>query len=469
MLERAARAVTPRSVLVGTLAGSLLLRLVLVQLGGQFFWPDELRYRDSRAAVAELADGNWRVALTRCATGDHPFFRVLGLIPATVEHVAGVEDSRIPAAFLATFSVMNVWLLALIARRMGASEWEAVLAAVAGATSNVLLYWARHISPYDASMTLLLTGLLLGVGSDRLRASAYCGVLAALGFLVYAGYWTLAAVVLAVHGWRSASLRVRSVRAAVASTAMASTLALVAGAGALLGIPLLARFLAFSKTVNQGLYSEGWSLPFEYFWEAERLVLVVWIAAAAACAWRTFRRRATERERVWLLGLVMVYAGLFVTSVVLHKFVVYGRLARQMVPFFGLLAANRLEALRTSRSPTVRLSFAAAVVGLVVQALFNFGGPLGHCFPLDFARDDSRRGNFGIRRRYGVVVAANAIKTHPLPAPVLLPARYVTLKEAPYPRNYRPYQYEGCTPAERAMIRSRAVRMRLLLALPAQR
>jgi hypothetical protein len=202
MLERMARAVTPRSVLIGTLAASLLLRLVLVQLGGQFYWSDEYRYLDARAAAANLANGNWRAAVTRCATGDHPFFRVVGLIPATVEHVAEVEDSRIPAAFLATFSVMNVWLLALIARRMGASEWEAVLAAVTGATSNVLLYWARHISPYDVSMTLLLTGLLLGVGSDRFRASVYCGVLAALGFLVYAGYWTLAGVALAIHGWR---------------------------------------------------------------------------------------------------------------------------------------------------------------------------------------------------------------------------------------------------------------------------
>lgn len=460
--------VTTRSVLVGALVGSLLLRLVLVQLGGQFYWSDEYRYLDARAAVADFAGGDWRAALTHLAAGDHPFFRVVGLIPATIEHVAGLEDSRLPAAFLAMFSAANVGLLALIARRMGASEWEAVLAAVAGATSNVLLYWARHISPYDVSMTLLLTGLLVGVGSDRLRASAYAGVLAALGFLVYAGHWTLACVVLAIHGWSAASFRWRALRASVASIAMTVTLAAFLGAGALLEAPLLERFVAFSVTVKQGLHSEGWSLPFEYFWEAERLVLIPWMAASAACTWRALRRRATARERGWLLGLVMVYSALFVTSVVLHKFVVYGRLARQMVPFFCLLTANRLEALRSSPSRARRLGFLAVVGGLAAQALVNFGGPLGQTFPLDFVRDDSRRGNFGIRRRYGVVVAVNATNTHPLPDPVAVPARHVTLREAPHPREYRPYQYEGCTPAERAMIRSRDLRMRLLLTIPGQ-
>jgi hypothetical protein len=462
MLEGAAQAVTPRSVLVGTLAGSLLIRLVLVQLGGQFYWQDELRYLDARAAVAEIANGNWRAAATRCATGDHPLFRVVGLVPATIEHVAGVEDSRIPAAFLAAFSVMNVWLLALIARRMGASEWEAVLATVAGAAANVLLYWARHISPYDVSMTLVLMGLLLGVGSDRLRASAYCGVLAALAFLVYAGYWTLAGVALAIHGFQSPSFRVRARRAAAASIAMAATLVTVIGAGTLLGSPVLTRLLAFSGTVTQGLYSEGWSLPFEYLWEAEHLVLIVWMAAAATSAWRALRRRATERERIWLLGLAMVYAALFVTSVVLHKFVVYGRLARQLVPFFCLLTANRLEVLRTSRSRAIRLGFAAALAGLVAQSLVNFRGPLGQSFPLDFARDDSRRGNYGIRRRYGVVAAVNA-DIDPLQDPISVPAYCVTLKEAPHPSQYLPYQYEGYTPAVRAKIRSRDLRMRLLL------
>ena len=51
---------------------------------------------------------------------------------------------------------------------------------------------------------------------------------------------------------------------------------------------------------------------------------------------------------------------------------------------------------------------------------------------------------------------------YPTPEAVHLPARYVVLKEARYPLQFWPYQYEGYTPAERRILRSTDIRMRLL-------
>lgn len=468
-MTRLPQTVRPRAVLMGTLAAALLLRLALVQLGGQLYWSDEHRYVAARIAVAELAAGKYRQALGHFDAGNHPLFRVVGLGPAAVEYLAGVKDTRIPAAFFGLFSVLNIWLIGGIARRLGAGDWEAALASAVAAMSNVLTYWARHLVPYDVSMTLGLASLLVGTAPRRAHTSILCGFLSACGFLTYSGYWTLAFAAIVIHAAAGSTPREAARRGLLASSGMVATLAAAIAGNAALGGHLLARLVAFSQTARQGLFSEGWSLPIEYFWEAEHLVLVSWLIALAWSTWRGFKGAASARERVGLIGVTVIYGSLVLTSVVLHKFVVYGRLARQLVPLLCLLTANRLEALRTARSPTARAAFGCALPVLVVQALVSFSGPLHQSFPLDFTRDDSPRGNWGIRRRYGTVVAVNATNTHPFPDPVKVPPRYLTLKEAPHPREYRPYQYEGCTPAQRAAVRSRDMRMRLVLPLPDQK
>jgi hypothetical protein len=463
--REAARQVTPRSLLLGVLAGSLLLRLALVQLGGQLYWSDEYRYLDARAAVAALAAGEYREAVGHFTSGDHPFFRVAGLVPAALERAAGREDTRIPAAFFTLFSVLNLWLLGLVARRHGATAWEGALVTLIAALSNTLTYWSRHLSPYDFSITLGLVGWLLGSRGTKL-GSFGCGVFAALSFLVYAGYWTLAAAVGLAQACAARQPAETARRALFAAGGFLAALGAVFGAAQLADPGTLSRFVAFSRTVNQGLYSEGWRLPFEYLWEAERGLLAAWLLATGWCVHRLLLGRATPVERVGLLGLAVVYAALAVTSTGLHKFVVYGRLARPMVLFFSLLAANRLESLRQSGSLAARAAFAASLLAVSLQGVANFRGPLAQTFPLEFVRHSSRRGNFGILRRYGRVVAVNATNTHPLPDPVPIPRRYLTLREAAHPREYRPYQYEGSSPRERALVRSVDMRMRLLLTLP---
>jgi hypothetical protein len=454
--------VTPRRVLFLMLAASLLLRLALIQLGGQLYWGDEYRCLDGRTAVREIAAGRYLQVLTRFDAGDHPMFRVVSLIPASVEYLTGVEDTRIAATFLALFSVLNVWLAGRIACRLGAGQWESTLASVLMALSASLTYWARHLMPYDVAMSLGLLAVLVGTNPQAdARASVRCGLLAACAFLVYNGYWALAFGAVLVHASRGRGLREFGTRALLTARGFAAVLCILLAYDAALGGGYVSRALAFSRTVIQGSYGEGARLPFEYLWHTEHLLLVAWLAAAGWSFVLIARGGVSAREQVGLLGLAIVYGCLVSSSVVLHVFVVYGRLARQMLPFLCLVAAARLEVLRTAERRGPRVIFAGVMVVLLVQAGLDFRGPLGQVFPREFVQRASRYANCG--PQYGSVLAVNADSHHPLPVPVALPPRYVVLEEAPHPREFLPYQYEGTSPAERRLLRHTDIRMRLVL------
>jgi hypothetical protein len=452
---------TPRRVLLLTLAASLLLRLALIQAGGQLYWGDEYRCLDARTAVRELAAGEFRQVLSRFDAGDHPLFRVVSLVPASVECLTGVEDPRIAAAFLALFSVFNVWLVGRIAGRLGAGEWESTLASVLVALSASLTYWARHLMPYDAAMSFGLLAVLVGVHPRaEARASVRCGLLAACAFLVYNGYWALAVAAVLVHASRGLGRREIVRRALRAARGFAAAICLLLAYDAVLGGGYVSKALAFSRTVVQGRYEEGARLSFEYLWHAEHLLLVAWLAAAGWCLVRV-TRGVSARAQVGLLGFAIVYGCLVGSSVVLHVFVVYGRLARQLLPFLCLVTADRLEVLRTAERRGSRAIFAGVMVVLLVQSSVNFSGPLRQVFPREFLQRASRYANCG--PQYGPVLAVNADSHHPLPLPVALPPRYVVVEEAPHPREFPPYQYEGTSPAERCLVRHTNIRMRLVL------
>src|SRR6185295_7416905 len=88
--------------------------------------------------------------------------------------------------------------------------------------------------------------------------------------------------------------------------------------------------------------------------------------------------------RVGLIGACAIYAALTVASTGLHLFVLYGRAARQLVPFLCLIAAHELERLRVSdvKWKTVLLGGIGAVA--VAQAVANFREPLRQVFPSEF-------------------------------------------------------------------------------------
>ena len=178
----------PDRVVVPTiLAVAFIARIVLVMSGGQLYWPDEDRALQSRAIVEELEAGEPLAAWAHATESAHPLFKVLGVLPAVVA-VNYALDARPAAAFFALFSVLNIWLLARIARRLGADAVESSLAALLFAASTSFLYFSRHLFPYDAAMTFGLLSLYAGSKADgSWRESLVCGFCAALCFLTYFG------------------------------------------------------------------------------------------------------------------------------------------------------------------------------------------------------------------------------------------------------------------------------------------
>jgi hypothetical protein len=446
--------------LAAIVVAAVILRGILVFHGGQGYWPDELRYERSRAAVAALARGEWSEAERSLDHPDHALFGVLGLLPAAAERALGRPSAKIPALFFAAFSVASLLLLALLVRRLGESRRAATLAAALLALSATHLYYSRHLLPYDAAMAMGLAAVLVGVGRfDRPLTSVACGILAAAAVLTYGGFWLLGGFAVLVHvasGPRT--LRDVSGRAAAAGFGFALPFAALIAGDAALGGDLARRWFAFSRTVSQGDYGEGWSLPLAYLWHAEHLIALLWAAAVVWAAVRIARGDRRAALLVGVAGIAVVYAGLVGSSVALRKTVVYGRLARQLVPFACVLTALMLDRLWSVRRAAAQALLAAAAV----QAALNFRAPLTQVFPAEFRRLAAGVPSPPGRERR--LLYAEHI--YPVPAPPPPGCEGAELLSRPHPLQYRPYQYEGYTPPERAALRGVDIRMRLILCGP---
>jgi hypothetical protein len=440
---------------------AFLLRVALVLRGGQLYWPDERRYLDARQMVAELTSGELKQPLLQLSMPDHPLFKAIAMLPATVEQYAGLNP-HIPGIFLAAFSAANIALVGLIALRAGASGGEAVLAAFVAATSASFFYFSRHLVPYDMAMTFGLASVLVGMKREWSAASSWwCGALAGCTFLTYGGYWTFGATGLLIHTTQARSVADTLRRGIVGALGLATAIGVLVAVTTPLGGHLISNYATFSSGVNQGDFSEGWRLPWEYFWHAEHGMLVVWGCGALGCL--LLAHRMPRTGAVALIGITAIYGGLVVTSTVMEKFVVYGRLARQLVPFFSLATAAvvwRASAALPSRLRTVT----PFVIVLAALAAFNFARVYRVVFPAEFVlegRQDPRVGHDG-NELVGILTS----HFYPVPEPVRLPDRFILIGRAPHPLRFLPYQYEGYKPAERAAIRSADLNMKLLLVPP---
>jgi hypothetical protein len=439
------------------------LRVALVFAGGQLYWPDEDRYLQSREMVADLAAGRIVPPLLRLSTPDHPLFKVMAMPAAYVERRLG-DDTHIPGIYLSGISALAVLFVGVIALRLGSPPQEALLAALLAAASTTLFYYARHLVPYDAAMTVALGGLAVAVGRRTTAWSSWgCGVLAGCAFLTYTGYWTLAALVVLTHAFVAPDRLTAIRRGVLAAAGLVTPVASIVAITAPFGGQLIANFRGFSSNVIQGEFAEGWRLPFEYFWYAEHGMLVLWAAGTAGCI--LAGRRMSPTARVALLGLGFLYGALAITSTVLHMFVVYGRLARQLVPFFCLATAVTCWSGWQRLGAGARRVFAAALTAFVfVQAGVNFAAAFRVWFPTEFVREGRTDPRVGPYRDELVGIYTHHIYPRPLYEP--LPKRFTVLRQAPHPLRFRPYQYEGYTPAERQALRSHDIAMKLLMLPP---
>jgi hypothetical protein len=456
-----AAATSPRLLLLAIVCASIVVRLALVHAGGVGYWPDEISPPGFTESVTE--GGLWS-ALSRYAVysvrdpGYHFVLRLVWIVPNTIAFFTGF--SRAPIYFFGLLSVSHIILVWGISRRLGATAVQAASAATLLAASVTFFYFARHMLPYDLSMTFALGSLYVGVAPAAApRHSLASGGLSALAFLTYAGYWTMVVVVFLVHVTDATVVRRDAARRALyfGAGALAALGVVEAAFLSVMGVSLLWTFFAYADRINQGTFDEGWRLPFEYLWSADRLVVAVWALGFVSAVWSAARHRSSPLVRYGLLGLLTIYIVLAVFSTILERFVVYGRLARQLVPFLCLLAGHEIGRAYELHRPH-RLLTAVAITAFAAQTIVNFYQPFRVTFPQEF-KDAYASRVAGLREDQYLWV--NAEHIYPAPKQQRLPDEYRVVAEARHPLQFEPYRFEGYTPSERAALRHGDLTMRL--------
>jgi hypothetical protein len=448
--------------LAAILAVSFALRIWLAAEGGQWFWQDESRYQSAESAAADLMHGRMRdAAADLFAHADHVLFRTVALPGALLAYAIGGPHPVLVSAYFALFSVGTIFMLWAVARRSGASESEALWAALLGASANSLFFYSRFYLPYDMAMFALMGALWLALGRCSRRNSFLTGAVAACGFLTYNGYWLLAAAILALYAVRGGGGRGGLLaRGAWAAFGFAAVVSLVVALGATVSGGLVAEYGRFAASVRQGDFHIGYGVIAEYFWYTERGLLFVWLCAVVFALYRGGPQRLAGRMGWWVWGLAVVLGGLVALSDVVPRLMVYGRLAREVVPFACLAAARGLTLFLDGRRSR-RVWSVALVLTVALLAAFNFAAPLAQSFPSDFFRMASREISRTTGSGYSFyrVLYAEGLwgrqLTYELPT-------HTDLLRRENPMRFRPYQYEGYSAAQRAQLNSVDVAMRLV-------
>jgi hypothetical protein len=455
---------------IGVLLISLALRWILIIRGGQYYISDETRYEVSRNAARFLLQGQLGEALKQFTLSpEHLGFKVIGILPALMEHIVG-GSLVLPAIFFSLFSVLNLYLIFLLSQRASTSSNEALYALLIASSCLSLLYYSRHLFPYDMAMSFGLLALYVALARNQIvKTSLACGGLSFLCFITYNGYWSLAAfVTLANILINSENMTQILQKTIFTSLGFITPFALLVIGMLPSGTNVISAYRLSARSITQGSFEEGWSLPFAYFWHTEHTIILILGALSLIAIIRLFRvpRRDTK---LWLGGILFIYLCLFVPSVILHYFVVYGRLARQIIPFLALLSAQGLGQIENRAASGHRFTLLILVV-VFIQAAWNFAYSYHLSYPREFVAEararfpkfefSSKRLAFGapiICQNNGYIM--ESAKYYVTPPGVIPQIDGQLLFSAPHPENYLPYQYDGDPPATRQIFRIEKLRM----------
>ena len=458
-----------KSVVVSTLFVSLVLRWILILRGGQYFNSDETRYEVSLAAARRLWQGQLGEALREFTISpEHLGFKVVGLIPALTEHLIG-PSLVLPAVFFSLFSILNLYLIFLLSQRDQATPNEPLCALLFGASCLSMLYYSRHLIPYDMAMSFGLMSLHIALARNQTAwTSLACGGLSFLCFITYNGYWPLAGFAMLAHILMNAKKAHSILQKTIAAIlGFITPLVLVTLVMLWSGTNMISAYQRFATSITQGSFEEGWSLPFEYFWHTEYTIFLILGALAVLAVLRPSKEQR-KYTRLWAGGILFIYLCLVIPSV-LEYFVVYARLARQMIPFLALLAAQGIMKLEKQITYGRRVTqFLFTVIFL--QAAWNFTAAYQIGFPRDFAAEVQTRFpgfEFSSKRlAYGAPVICQHngymienTKFYVAPPEELPRANGQLLLSALHPTNYLPYLYEGDPPQFRRAYRQLKLKM----------
>ncbi len=468
------------------LAVSALLRLLLVAQGGQYFFGDEARYDRGVQLYTSLRAGDFHGARAIMSLPEHALFPVLGALVTACQHILAqftpygdwnrpeniIFSMGLGALVLSFFSTLNLYLVFRLSRTVGADDREALWVLFLAVASNTLFYPARHLLPYTCALSAALLGLIIGLRNPSRGRALLCGLFAALCYHLYNGYWYLVPGVGLAYCWWWRNESRPWIAAVLVVVGMSIGIFLPIAFGCWWGgRQYLLYMAAFSTTVTQGRFAEGWRLPWEFFWHAEGLfgLAVVIFGAIGLVA---TGRAVPDRVRLWLMLLGSAYALLVLFSVVLEWFVVYARTVLPFAPLFCLVGGWAVaDRLKTHK----RLQVATAVF-LAVPAALQFAPHFGRVFPREI--------EIAIMKHYGVPKHSLSVIGSlylPLALPVNRPDLVLVNAQLVYPArdylgyppgkvllrfenplNYLPFQYESHTPAERNFLRTHDISIQLI-------
>ena len=493
------RRIRPSHLLLAVMLAAYALRLLLIVNGGQFYYPDEWRYRRS----LEVADHLYQGRFTDAFNGLLRYYKHHGiaaakLLPALFHRgIHGLTregpllwdktdyrqflplDFRISALIFAMPSVLSIGMIYLIARRAGADEAEALLGAFLLAAANTFFIWSKHLLPYDISMLLGLTVIYFALRLNTARAvnGLWIGSLTFLTFWIYNGHLTLVIVIGLLYAVYLAQnprqILIRSL--AMVSVALLFFIPIAVFNAFAFNVDVIFKLTVFSSQVTHGDFAEGIVFPFLYFRDAEGGIALVWLIGLAFAAWRLWHQPdGRRRGRLWLVCLLTLYLLMSLVSTGLQLFVLYGRTVRALAPFIVMLCAYGLTPwlLRYGRK-----ALSLFIISVSALALTNFIPAIQQQYSYEIVRqvhreydDLSFETTFSLPSRYHMQMPEvptaryKLINTgfyYPIAEIADRPEGEVLL-EVSHPFNYKPWQYEGMTPAMREIVNRNDVKIWLI-------
>lgn len=473
------------------LATAALLRVSLALSGGQQFFGDEIRALRGYALYDAARSGEWERARLQLVRADHPGFTYVVAAVAPVHHTlvtiggrgewrtfADIEPTLgLGAAVLGLFSTASLWLIARLARAAGGDATAAGWTLLLAASSTSLLFYSRHLVPYDAALAAGLAAVCLALEKPSLAGRLGSGACAGAAFAIYNGYWFFVPLAACAFAWARPPSRWGRDGLAWALGAILVVLAAWFPGALLEGRVFWRAVAGFSGSVVHGEFADGGVLPFGYWWATEGwlgLGVAALLGGALALTWPR-GVRWPQAALLWTALLVGGYALLAGASWA-EKFVVYGRTVRALTPWLCLLGGIVLARLTAGRPRWQN----AAGLAIALGAATNFAPHLWQPFPSEVAR--------AVREAHGVpreavsyagvdrqipaptptrpdLVLVNATVLHPLGRFIGYPAGEVLI-DLPHPGALPAYRFEGYSRAERAELEARPPRLRLIRTAP---
>ena len=373
--------------LLGFYRTSLLCR-------GAMAFPDESRYGYSIYALDCLRNQDFKgflsnIFITQARPGD----AILHLIPAGVQGIlyqtAG-WDPRLPVSLLIPqlLNLLISLLLPLVFYRLSLillkgfhPAFSATVVYSLLANSNI---YVRHLLPYDAALLIFLSALFYVLKGNRstevpVKTAGIAGILAALGFLTYPGYYYGPVLVwgaLMIRGGGKRPDKIIAKSTAVFAASLALVMLMFEGLARSGGSSYLNNAMGLSATITQGSFEEGFTFGFKYLIQVEGIIgllLIICFLGYVGLNVRELTRQGPKKlpkDDVFLLFILsgtgfLIHASL---SAIFHKMVFYGRLLHLYLPFLVWVGFKGLESLKASGWR--KASYAVMIAGSV--ASFSF-------------------------------------------------------------------------------------------------